>query len=208
MDLTTCDEHGVPWDFSKADRRKAAMDYIKRARPIVVIGSPMCRMFSQIMRIDVKRQGRERYQREFRAAVDHVLFMLEVYDLQAKSGRYFVHEHPQQASSWNLPQVQQFILQNQVYLTTNHLCMFGLTSTDRWGRSGPSKKPTTWMTNSPEIAKELGGKCDGSHVHVQLDGGDRTVKSQVYPHRFCDAILKGLGAPDQIGFRGQQCIVV
>ena len=42
----------------------------------------------------MRKLGKERYERELRQAVDHILFMLQVYALQIESGRYFVHEHP------------------------------------------------------------------------------------------------------------------
>ena len=94
MDLTTTDENGIPWDFTCPDRRKAALAYIKQHRPLLIVGSPMCRMFSQMMRVNRKKMGELRYRRELRAAVDHVIFMLQVYELQMQEGRYFVHEHP------------------------------------------------------------------------------------------------------------------
>ena len=33
-------------------------------------------------------------------AMVHIKFVMEHYQLQAAAGRYFLHEHPAQASSW------------------------------------------------------------------------------------------------------------
>ena len=157
MDLTTADENGTPWDFTCPNRRKAALAYIKQHRPLLIVGSPMCRMFSQMMRVNRKKMGELRYRRE----------------LQMQEGRYFVHEHPQQATSWDLPQVLNFIAKFPVHLVTNHQCMFGLRAKGADGVEGPAKKPTTWMTNAPWIADSLDQRCDGSHCHVLLNGGNR-----------------------------------
>merc|ERR1739836_291480 len=52
LDLTTTDEEGIPWDFNKEDRRKAAMDKVKKDEPLPVIGSPMCTNWSTIMNLN------------------------------------------------------------------------------------------------------------------------------------------------------------
>ena len=53
FDITTVDEHGVPWDFSKPARRQKVLDYIAKERPMLVVGSPMCKMFSKLQRLSI-----------------------------------------------------------------------------------------------------------------------------------------------------------
>ena len=48
------------------------------------------------------------------------------------------------------------------------------------------------MTNSPCIGRELSWKCRGQHRHIDLTGGGRTRRSDIYPDQLCRAILKGL----------------
>ena len=48
------------------------------------------------------------------------------------------------------------------------------------------------MTNSPCIGQALSLKCKGFHRHIELTGGGRTKRSEVYPDELCKAILKGL----------------
>ena len=54
----------------------------------------------------------------------------------------------------------------------------------------PVKKPTTFMTNSNEIANELGRRCDGSHQHQTLLDG-RAV-GPLGTQKDCRAICRGI----------------
>ena len=45
LDLTTIDEHdGLPWDFNNPVKRKRALDLVDHQRPMLVIGSPSCKI--------------------------------------------------------------------------------------------------------------------------------------------------------------------
>ena len=44
-------------------------------------------------------------------------FVFDVYLLQIREGRYFAHEQPKNASSWDLDCVKLFILERAVILT-------------------------------------------------------------------------------------------
>ena len=48
------------------------------------------------------------------------------------------------------------------------------------------------MTNSPAIGNALSLKCKGQHRHIELTGGGRTRRSEIYPDHLCYAILEGL----------------
>ena len=70
------------------------------------------------------------------------------------------------------------------------MCTFGMTQSDAQGEA-LIKKMTGFMTNSPEIAKQLNSKCSGDHRHIQLFNG-RAAKAQVYPDKLCQKIISGL----------------
>ena len=90
MDLKT------GWNFNKSEDREVARKYQKEAKPLVIIGSPMCRMFSQLQNMTPWTTERIRMYEE---DVEHVKFMIELYTVQVREGRYFIHEHPVGASS-------------------------------------------------------------------------------------------------------------
>ena len=110
--------------------------------------------------------------------------------MQIQAGRYFLHEHPKSASSWKEQCVQRVLGKQNVEAVTGHMCRWGMMSTDEQGE-GSVKKPDTFMTNSPMIAKELSQICNGGHRHVHLVSG-RAKHAQVYPEDLCLAILREL----------------
>ena len=63
------------------------MQLIRETRPLLLIGSPMCRMFSRLMAFNMEKIGKEKYQRELLEAIRHLRFVLSLYRLQASEGR-------------------------------------------------------------------------------------------------------------------------
>ena len=107
-----------------------------------------------------------------------------------KAGRYFLHEHPQAAASWKEECMQEIMNSPLVYVINAHQCMFGLESEDADGK-GLAKQPTTFLTNSIELAKALDRQCDGSHRHVQLMEW-RARAAAIYPRESCRAVCRGI----------------
>eukprot|EP00973_Karenia_brevis_P001770 241268-Karenia_brevis.AAC.1 len=104
------------------------------------------------MNINWARMNQEDVQRRWEEAVRHIEFCACVYKLQIKHGRYFLHEHPHGATSWQLPAIQELLKTSGVIKTRAHMCKFGMTSRDEWGE-GLVYKPTAFATNSPRIAE-------------------------------------------------------
>ena len=50
------------------------------------------------------------------------------------------------------------------------MCAYGLTGRDGSGR-GWVRRPTRFITNAPEIGKELQLRCPGGHRHATIPGG-------------------------------------
>ena len=94
MDLTTHDPEGRPWDFGNLAQQRRALERISQTRPLLVVGSPMCGMFSQIMKLNRLRMDPIEYDRRRQEAIRHIEFAINVYELQISSGRYFDHEQP------------------------------------------------------------------------------------------------------------------
>ena len=122
--------------------------------------------------------------------------MISLYRLQAKGGRYYLHEHPAGASSWKHASMVQFIVadHSDVELVVGAMCSFGMMAVNKHDEPlGLVKKLTRWMTNAPEIAKLLTAPCSGDHEHHGLLGDTaNTKRAQVYPPRLCKAIVQGL----------------
>ena len=77
--------------------------------------------------------------------------------MQMKGGRYFLHENPDQATSWQRPCVVELLKDEKVERIVGDQRQFGQQS----DRGDPMKKPTGWMSNSPEILRALSRRCRG-----------------------------------------------
>ena len=183
MDLTT------GWDFGKEEDRARAEMYLDEKKPRLLIGSPRCAMFSKLQNLTPWTPKRRKMWDE---AKEHIRFVVKLYKKQMRGGRLFLHEQPAEASSWSLREVREFRKQAGVVTVDADQCMYGLQTWGK-GRRGllPAKKRTKFMTNSAEIARELGRKCEGKHDHQQLVGG-RAESSANYPEELCRAICRGL----------------
>ena len=102
----------------------------------------MCPTFSTLVRLNRQKMGEAKYQREMQQATEHIKFCISLYRLQVSAGRYYLHEHPAQASSWDLKEMQEFMISHECYLTTSDMCMFGLMVQGRAGYRGLAQKPT------------------------------------------------------------------
>ena len=178
----------VGWDFRRAEDRKLAMAYVKEKKPRLVIGSPMCTMFSALQNLS---KWNEEKQIKWCEAREHIRFMIEIYKVQLHEGRWFLHEHPASASSWDLEEMNDMEQKEKVKIYVADQCMYGL-KTWGFGKSLVSaKKKTKFMTNCESIGRELSVKCDGSHDHQPLVGG-RAAGAARYPPGLCKAICRGL----------------
>ena len=113
-------------------------------------------------------------------------FALSLYEDHVQEERFFIHEHPNGASSWWLPKMVEFMSKYQLTNATECMCRFGMMPKDEHG-VGLVKTPTGFLTNSRHAKKELGKMCLGVHKHVPRLSG-RAAAAQVYPDKLCRAM--------------------
>ena len=69
----------------------------------------MCTAFSQWQRLNHAKSTNKAALEHARAqAVSHMNFVFSLYEEQVDGGRYFLHEHPRYADSWDFECVQRF----------------------------------------------------------------------------------------------------
>ena len=117
--------------------------------------------------------------------------MADIYAHQVKHDRYFLHEHPLGARSWQLSCIQKILGMKNVKRVRCDRCMTGLLTWSNEGTFKRAKKPTGFMTNSEEMSKILSLQCDQSHSHQHLMGG-RATYAAFYPKELCELICKGM----------------
>ena len=177
------------WDFNKAADRKRAEEHQDKDDPLVLIGSPMCTMFSKLQFLS---PWNDKKQVKYENAVEHLNWCASLYQKQLKKERIFLHEHPEGVSSWELPAMRALAADPRVYTVVTDQCMFDQQVINRNGQiEGLAKKRTRFLTNSKHIADELNRQCDGSHSHVQLVGG-RAAQTAKYTVKMCQAICRGI----------------
>ena len=206
LDLTTHDEDGRPWDFNDATMRNRAIRKIIKDQPLVLIGSPMCIEYSAINRINHSRMTKEEVEGRMAYARKHLEFCIKLYEIQWRNGRYFLHEHPAEAGSWQEPLMKKLMSRHGVQRVVGDQCQYGLKSRDAMGEA-PARKRTGFLTNAVCIARRLSKRCGNKpgyqvHRHVVLTDG-RPKAAQVYPDKFCKEICLGIQEQMQKDKMGQ-----
>jgi hypothetical protein len=156
LDLTTNDHDGGCWDFDEEEMRKRAWVKIEEEQPMLLIGSPMCTAFSAWQHINNSKRDPEVTFKEYQRGLSHLRFCCELYEYQVAHGRYFLHEHPAQATSWCTEEVKKIMDLENVDRSVAHQCQYGAQH-----EGHPIKKPTGFMSNSIEIRKALSKVCKG-----------------------------------------------
>ena len=153
----------------------------------------MCTPYSAWQRLNKHRRDPKVVEKEKAKADEHLRFVCSLYMKQIKAGRYFLHEHPAQASSWQMDCIKEVMKHPTVDFAIMDQCQYG--QQDESGQ--PIKKPTQWMSNSNEILKQLQNRCVGRGGWCSLGGrapsmlGKHSEKSgnvpiqalRSYPHR-------------------------
>ncbi len=68
----------------------------------------MCKEFSTWQKLnEAKSEDPEAMRRARIAATVHIDFVASLYEEQIDGGRYFLHEHPQYASSWTVLSIER-----------------------------------------------------------------------------------------------------
>ena len=182
MDLHT----GYDFD-TQADRNRAVRKVLTE-KPKLLIGSPPCTYVSVLQELNkwINRDNQEwldRFELNRQKAIRHVEFCCKLYKMQMAGGRYFLHEHPWTARSWELDAMESLLADPRVKKVKTHMCQFGMTSRRgaKGSEEGPVKKPTGFASNSHEILQELAKECRNvDHDHVPLMGG-RAAAAAIYP---------------------------
>jgi hypothetical protein len=212
LDLTTSDSDGRKWDFTDPEMRRRAIRHVVEDKPLLLIGSPMCTMFSTLQNLNWGKSANRDFamQYKYEEAVKHMKFVASLYKIQVEAGRYFLHEHPRRAGSWNLKCIADILKDERVFRCEADMCQYGLQSKDAQG-NGLALKPTSFMTNSPCIAKHLSRKCPDpkangkAHRHVVLTCG-RSRDAAKYTKELCEAICEGLIQQKELDRTGMVCM--
>ena len=139
MDLRT------GYDFSRKEDQERARQQIREEGPMLLVGSPECKMFSALQQLSPWTIEKAKRLREAKV---HMKFVCDLYREQIEAGRWILHEHPVGATSWKLESMTSILKMKGVSTVVGDQCQFGLETTGGAGRSTPARKRTRVMSNS------------------------------------------------------------
>ena len=146
LDVTRNNDRGLPWDFSIAERRAEALAMVENQKPMMLVGSPMCTAFCAWQRLNAHKRDPVEAKRQWDMAMVHLNFVCELYAIQAKAGRYFLHEHPVAASSWKEVCIRKILSMAGVARVNGDQCQYGQEAEG----GDPIRKPTGNSQHAPK----------------------------------------------------------
>ena len=124
-------------------------------KPMFLVGSPPCTAFSTWQHLNNAKGPPDIVQKEWQAALDHMEFVFGLHAMQHQAGLYFLHEHPEHATSWKLGCIQRVADMQHVTEAVGDQCHY-----DQETKEGePIKNGTRWMSNSESMLQELSRRC-------------------------------------------------
>ena len=152
----------------------------------MLVGSPPCTAWSIIQNLNARTaEGRSKLESAKKRALVHLQFCAAMYREQMRGGRYFLHEHPDSASSWTDEQcIKNMHEIKGVATVVTDQYKFGQQSRE----GNLVKKSTRWMSNCPDILQAFdrrctgrGGVCSKTHTHHQQCNGRTAKEAAIYP---------------------------
>ena len=146
MVITTVNEQGVQWDFTKVEMRNQAYKKIVAEKPFLLIGAHPCANWRSKSNASWSRMTQREKDDELHRARVHMQFVCRMYKLQHDEGRYFLHEHCQSELPWQKDCVEEI----------QEMTGAKLMSVSQGSCSLPSnEKSTVMVTNCPVMAFTL-----------------------------------------------------
>ena len=151
FDITNANDKGEPWNFDLEEKRNEAIAIVEEQKPMILIGSPICTPYTTLQALSKHKRSQKDIDEMMAKAKVHMEFVCYLYKLQLEGGRYFLHEHPATATSWELPCIKEILYKDGVDIVHGNQCQYG-----QENKAGePIKKGTKWMSNSREVFQSL-----------------------------------------------------
>ena len=201
LDLTCNDPlDDQPWDFDIPAKQERAMQMLRKMKPLFLIGSPMCTAFSTWQRLNQMKCDPAILEEKLNHAREHLKFSIQMYQEQIDSGRFFLHEHPRFATSWDEPIMQKLMNVPGVELVSADQCQYEAEVISGVHLGQPVKKPTGFLSNAPRLLDQLRRRCRGQGGECsRRQGGKHAIcegkiarDAARYSRGLCKAIIRGM----------------
>ena len=166
-----CPVTGIYYDFSELKDRNRAAYRLCSEKPYVLITSPLNMSTSESATLNLRSKGISNREQITRKAREHLEFICKLIMIQHRNKRYFIHKHPDDASSWHDQCVQEVLAVTQAKVTKFGQCQLGLMNADTVGSTKHHGKRSKIMSTIPAIDTVVGGKwCQEGHEHARSSG--------------------------------------
>ena len=115
-------------------------------------------MFSSLQNLKKYTRDPARFKEKLENAKKHIRFCVDLYRMQIEGSRYFLHEHPRRATSWQMFGIVRLAATPGVESTVCDMCAYGMQITDKNGNA-LVEKSTQFLTNAPEVCKRISQRC-------------------------------------------------
>ena len=173
-------------DLSSAAGRAQVWAHVKKFAPRVLVASPPCTMFSQLMRTNKPKMERSVWEARRLEAESFLNFCCQLFRYQLEHERFFAFEHPHGADSWSLPMLQQFRQLQGVYFSVFDECRFNLRAPFT---NKPIRKRTCWMSNISALHDAFDQKlCECEVEHQPCQGSIEGVRLSTFCQVYTDTM--------------------
>ena len=133
MDLAT------DWDLGDEKQWNVAKQKILSDTPWLLVTSPPCSAFSSLnWGLNYPKMEKKDVEASLEKGRLHLRRSMEAIQMQITGKRYYLHEHPWSASSWQEPEVQKILEHRDNILIRADMCQFNLRVAK--GPNGPSAR--------------------------------------------------------------------
>ena len=87
--------------------RVQARHDISKCDPLIVLAAPPCTVFSSMQNINQRHHGTPEWEKKYHDGLTLLQFSVDICWDQISRGKFFLHEHPATASSWDLPMIRE-----------------------------------------------------------------------------------------------------
>ncbi len=174
------------YDLATKEGIKKMWEGLVEDDPELTILCPPCTPFSVLQSWNYERMLLAKAICLLGEGLHHVEVAAEVALWQYYRGKLFLFEHPLGSKAWSEEVMQHIMQLPGAFVCRTDMCRYGMRV-----RDGLNLKPTRWVTNSWEVARELQRRCNGEHEHEALLGG-KAADAAVYPPQLCQAVVRGL----------------
>ena len=133
---------GQPWDVRKEAKITRARELIRKQKPFMLIGSPECVAFRNWQYLNETMANAPQLQKTLKRNTEtklHIDFVASLYREQIEGGTYFLHAHPNHATSWELGSMADPLEPPGVGVVRGDQCQYGAEAIRGPGRVVPRR---------------------------------------------------------------------